>query len=555
MKQKKIFPRQNQIILLKNRKFTDKLIKIPLFFTIAVFFFHLSAVSHAEGKDHGDAFVSASIADARTLIPILASDTASNDIVSSVFNGLVKYDKDLKLTGDLAESWEIKDDGLVIIFHLRKNVKWHDGTPFTAGDVKFTYEKLVDPDVPTPYSGDFKKVSSLEVLDAHTIKVTYVEPFSPGLASWGMHIMPSHILKDENFLTTEFSRNPIGTGPYRFKSWKTGERIDLVFNPDYFEHRPYIDRIIYRVIPDSTTMFLELETRNIDAMDLSPVQYKRLTDVKQFRKNFNKYRYPAFSYTYVGYNLQNDLFKDKRVRQAINYAIDKDEIIEGILLGYGEVCTGPFSPKSWAYNRNVKPFPFDKAKAGQLLSQAGWADSDGDGWLDKDGRKFEFTILTNQGNDLRIKSAEIIQRRLKDVGIKVNIRVLEWAVFINEFINKKRFEAVLLGWSLGLDPDCYDIWHSSKTRQGEFNFISYSNKAVDSLIEEGRRTFDIEKRKEIYARVHEIIYDEQPCLFLYVPDALVALSSRFKGVEPAAYGLMYNFIDWYVPKSEQRYKK
>ncbi|MCK4463679.1 MAG: peptide-binding protein [Candidatus Omnitrophica bacterium] len=526
-----------------------KVLKIPLLVLAAVFFL---TAAYCEDK-YGDAFVTASIADARTLVPILASDSASGEIVGMVFNGLVKYDKFIELTGDLAQSWEIKDDGLTIIFHLRKNVKWHDGRPFTAEDVRFTYGKLIDPDVPTPYSGDFKKVKFFEALNPYTIKITYKEPFSPGLASWGMAIMPKHILENENLLTSSFSRSPIGTGPYKFKRWKSSERIDLVSNHGYFEHTPYIDRYIYKVIPDPSTMFLELQTENIDSMGLSPLQYKRLTDTRYFKKSYRKFRYPSFGYTYMAYNLKSELFTDKRVRQAINYAVDKKEIIDGVLLGLGRICTGPFIPESWAYNKNVKPCPFDVNRAKKLLRTAGWADSDGDGWLDKEGEIFEFTLLTNQGNNLRIKTAEIIQRRLKEVGIKVNIRVLEWAVFINEFVDKKRFEAIILGWSLSRDPDCYDIWHSSKTRPGEFNFISYSNSGVDKLLIEGRRRFDKEKRKEIYHKIHEVLYEEQPYLFLYVPDALPAVHRRFRGIEPAPIGIGYNFIDWYVPKTEQRY--
>ena len=158
------------------------------------------------------------------------------------------------------------------------------------------------------------------------------------------------------------------------------------------------------------------------------------------------------------------------MRQALNYAVDKEEIIKGVLLGLGRVCTGPFVPESWAYNQEVKSAEFSLQKAKGLLLEAGWMDSDNDGWLDKEGARFEFTILTNQGNLERQRAAEIIQARLKDVGIKVKIRVVEWSVFLTEFINKRHFEAVLLGWALGREPDCYDIWHSSKTKEG--NLIS-----------------------------------------------------------------------------------
>ncbi|MFH1753442.1 MAG: peptide-binding protein [Candidatus Omnitrophota bacterium] len=504
---------------------------------------------------YGDAFVSASIGDARTLVPILASDSASGSIVGLVFNGLVKYDKDIKLTGDLAESWEVKNAGLTIIFHLKRGVKWHDGADFTAKDVKFTYEKLIDPEVPTPYSGDFKKIAWLEIIDDYTVKVQYKEIFSPGLASWGMAIMPEHLLRNEDLLKTAFSRDPIGTGPYKFKRWRSGDRIDLVSNHDYFEHRPYIDRYIYRIIPDTTTMFLELQTENVDSMGLSPLQYSRLTGTGFFNERFEKFKYPAFGYTYMGYNLKDERFADKRVRQAINYAVDKEEIIDGVLFGLGRVCTGPFVPESWAYNKDVESAPYDPVRAKGLLIEAGWADSDGDGWLDKGGERFEFTILTNQGNDQRKQTAEIIQRRLKEVGIKVKIRVLEWAVFLNEFIDKRRFEAILLGWGLSRDPDCYDIWHSSKTKEGEFNFVTYTNTNVDWLLESGRGTFDIEARKRAYRAIHQILYDDQPYLFLYVADALPVVHKRFKGVEAAPIGIGHNFIDWHAPETEQRYRQ
>ncbi|MBL7156987.1 MAG: peptide-binding protein [Candidatus Omnitrophica bacterium] len=516
-------------------------------------FFLLASGLWARIPDYGDAFVVGQIGDARTLIPILASDSPSSYIVDLVFDGLLRYNKNVELEGNLAEKWDIEDEGLVIVFHLRKDVKWHDGHPFTAKDVEFTYKSLVDPNVPTPYSGDFKMVKAVEIVDDYTIKVIYREPFAPGLTSWGMPIMPKHILEGKNLLSTDFARNPIGTGRYKFIRWKTGERIDLVSNHEYFRHRPYIDRYIYRVIPDLATMFLELQTLGIDFMSLTPLQYIRQTNTAFFKKRFRTFKYPSFGYTYMAYNLKDVKFRDKRVRQALNYAVDKQEIIDGVLLGQARICAGQFVPESWAFNKDVKPDPFDPSAARAILKKAGWQDTDQDGWLDKDGVRFEFTILTNQGNELRRMTAEIIQRRLKDIGVKVNIRILEWSVFINEFVNKKRFEAIIMGWGLGREPDCYDIFHSSKTKPGEFNFISYSNPEIDNLLIEGRRTFDKEKRKKVYHKIHEILYDDQPYMFLYIPDALVAVHERFQGVESSPIGITYNFIDWWVPKDRQRY--
>jgi len=528
------------------------LMKIKAVFTKTVFLFFILLLLGFR-PDYGDSIVVGSIGEPRTFIPILASDSASGAICGLVYNGLVKYDKDLKLVGDLAEDWDVSEDGLEIIFHLRKDVRWHDGELFTARDVEFTYQSLIDPDVPTPYSGDFKMVEQFEVIDDHTARVIYKEPFSPGLSSWGMNIMPRHLLEGEDLINTKFSRDPIGTGAYKFKVWKTGERVELVSNHDYFEGRPYINRYIYRIIPDQATLFLELRAEGVDYISLTPLQASRQTTSRFFNENFQKFNFPSFGYTYMGYNLKDPRFQDIRVRQAINYAVDKEEIIRGVLLGLGRVSTGPFIPESWAYNKDVKPLEYDPDKARSLLAEAGWEDKDGDGILEKDGMKFSFTIITNQGNEQRKMTIEIMQRRLKEVGIDVKIKIIEWSVFVSEFINKRRFDAVLLGWGLGQDPDMYDIWHSSKTKEGEFNFVSYSNSEIDKLLLDGRQTFDQKKRAEIYHRIHEILYKEQPYLFLYVPDSLPIIHKRFKGIEVGATGIGHNFIKWNVPKNEQRY--
>ncbi len=504
------------------------------------------------GSAYGDIMVEGSIGDASNLIPLLASDSTSHGIAGMVYNGLVKYDKDLHIVGDLASAWEISRDGLVITFHLRKDVKWHDGRPFTAADVLFTYQATIDPRTPTAYAGDFLKVKKAEILDAHTFRATYDKPFAPALMSWSSAILPRHLLAGKDIAKSKLARHPVGTGPYMFKEWVSGQKIVLAANPDYFEGRPYIDGYILRIIPDMATMFLELRARGIDRMGLSPLQFTRQTENNLFRKNFNKYRYLSFSYTYLGYNLQKPLFADKRVRQAISHMINREEIIQGVLLGLGQVATGPYKPGTWAQNDRVKKYPYDPQLARELLAEAGWKDTNGDGILDKDGQPFTFEIITNQGNDVRSKCAEIIQRRLAEVGIIVKIRVIEWAAFVNDFINKRKFDATLLGWTIPLDPDIYDVWHSSKTAPEELNFVSYKNKEVDELLEKGRSTFNQEARKKCYDRIQEILAEEQPYAFLYAPDALPIIDARIRGVEPAPLGIGHNFIKWYVPKEEQR---
>jgi peptide/nickel transport system substrate-binding protein len=514
------------------------------------------AVAVRQGQDvaaYGDILVEGSIGDASNLIPVLATDNASHSISGLIFNGLVKYDRDLNVVGDLAESWDISKDGLVITFHLRKGVRWHDGQPFTAEDVLFTYRLTIDPKTPTAYAGDFLKVKKAEVLDAHTFRVTYDKPFAPALMSWGSSVMPKHLLEGKEVTKSPLARHPIGTGPYRFKEWKTGQKIALVYNPDYFEGRPFLDGRVMRIIPDMATMFLELRARGIDQMGLTPLQYTRQTENQYFRNHFRKYRYLSFSYTYLGFNLQNPMFADRRVRQALACAVNKEELIDGVLLGLGKEASGPFKPETWQYNPDVKRYPYDPKKALELLAEAGWRDTDGDGILDKKGQRFEFELLVNQGNEVRAKTAEIVQRRLAEVGISVKIRVIEWAAFIKEFINKRRFDAVILGWTIPMDPDLYDVWHSSKTGPSELNFISYKNEEVDILLERGRSTFDRNERKRCYDRIQEIMAEDQPYIFLYVPDALPIFNARVRGIDPAPIGIGHNVIRWYVPKEEQKY--
>lgn len=499
---------------------------------------------------YGDMYVAASIGDASYLNPVLARDSASGDVNNLIFNGLVKYDKDLKLIGDLAENWEISPNGLVLKFHLRKNVRWHDGVPFTAEDVKYTYEKLIDPKVQTPYSSDYLLVKNFVVIDTYTVRITYAQPFAPALETWGMGIIPKHVFEKGDFNTNPANRSPIGTGPFKFKEWKTDEKIVLDANPDYYEGKPYISRYVYRIIPDESVQFLELRNESIDEMGLTPDQWKAYPE---FFLKYNKFRYPAFSYTYLAFNLRNPVFAEKKFRQAVAYAIDKSEIINGVLLGMGKAANGPFPPQSWAFDPAVKDYDYNTDLARQLLSELGWKDEDGDGYLEKDGRKLAFTILTNQGNKLRQLSAEIIQSQLKKIGIKADIRVLEWSTFVHQFIDKKNFEAVILGWSLSRDPDQYAIWNSKQTGDGQYNFISYKNSEIDRLLDEGRRTFDQKKRETIYHDVHRILAEDLPYIFLYYPESLPVVHKRFHGPEVAPAGLGWNFFKWWSAKEDQKY--
>ncbi len=507
-----------------------------------------------DSSKFGDSLIEGSIGEPSNLIPILATDAASHSVAGLIYNGLLKYDKNLNLVGDLAYKWEISSDKKIITFHLRKGIKWHDGKDFTSKDVKFTYETIIDNNTPTAYDSDFRIIEKVETPDDYTVKIHYKYPYAPALSSWTMNILPEHKLKGIPITKSDLQRAPIGTGPYKFKEWKSGHSITLEAYENYYEGRPNLDRYTMKIIPDTSTMFLELLNKNIDLMGLSPLQFSKQTDNPRFVEQYNKYSYLSNSYTYIGYNLKHRFFQDKRVRQALSYATPKDDIIKGVLFGLGEPADGPFKPGTVWYTDNVTKYKYDIEKAKLLLKEAGFEDKNGDGILEKDGVPFSITITTNQGNTTRSSIAEILQHSWKKIGVKVEIRILEWATFITEYINKRNFDVVILGWTIPMEPDPYDVWHSSRCGGKNLNFICYQNKEVDKLIEQGRVEFDIEKRKNIYHKIAQILADDQPYTFLYYPKALIALHKRFKNVEEAPAGIMHNFIDWYVEKDQRRYK-
>ena len=517
-----------------------------------------AAAARGGKPDYGDTLIEALPANISGLIPNITGDKYSHDAVALIYNGLVTHDKDTNLIPELAESWDLAPTCLDLTFKLRKNVRWHDGHPFTADDVVFTHRLMVDPKTPSPYKDDFLQVASVTASDPYTVHVRYKEPFAKAIMTWSQTMLPRHLL--ERYMLEgklrEAPQNftaPVGTGPYRFSEIRSGEKIVVVANPDYYAGPPYIARIVYRIIPSQATIFLELKARGIDASTLTALQYKRQTDYPAFQKAYNKFRYPANVYTYLGLNHKDPRFADKRVRQAFAYAINKRDLIEGVRLGLAREATGPFKPGTWVYNPNVRTYPYDPARARALLAEAGWKTTNADGLLVKDGQPFTFELLISQGSDEGRKIAEVIQAQLREIGVGVELRVLEWAAFLKEHIKKRRFTAAAMAWGIGLDSDQYSIWHSSQTGPDEFNFISYANAEVDQLLERGRKTCLQSERKRAYDRMQEILAEEQPLIFLFFRDTLPVVASRVRGIAPGPIGIEYNMYEWYVPKRLQLY--
>ncbi|WP_200762771.1 peptide-binding protein [Nitrosophilus alvini] len=468
--------------------------------------------------------------------PILATDSASSTIASHIFNGLVKYDKNGNVTGDLAKSFYFENDR-TLIFKLRDNVYWHDGEKFSAKDVVFTYKTIISPKVFTPYASEFRFVESVEAIDDLTIKVVYKKPYFKALETWMMGILPEHVLRDEkDLMTSSFNQKPIGTGPYKLKNFSVSSDIELVANEEYFEHKPYIDKIVYHFIPDPSTQFLMLKSHKLDVGGLSPLQYERQIDEK-FKEYYKIVEQISHGYTYLGFNLKKEKFKDKRVREALSLAIDRKELVDILFFSHGRVCTGPFLPGTFAYNDNIKPLKPDLKRAKMLLIEAGYDEK----------HPLTFEIATNSNNSIRLYAAQIIQYQLAKIGVKVKIKAMEWQAFLNTVVHPRNFETILLGWSLGLTPDAYPLWHSDSDKPGGFNLVGYKNEEVDRLISEAESIIDRKKLGEVYKKIFKLIADDKPYLFLYIPNSITVVNRKITPIEPSIVGIFHNEIDWIKP--------
>ncbi len=502
--------------------------------------------------DYGGRIVMGSIGEPSNLIPYLASDSASQEVAALLYTAPLEYDKDWNIVKLAAESWEVEEDGTFMRFKLREGLKWQDGAPLTADDVTFTYKLMVNPSTPTAYAADFLNIAEYKQTGPLSFEVRYDAPYARSAITWMHPILPKHILEGQNIASTPFARNPVGAGPFKLKSWETGSRVVLEANDLYFKGRPYIDEVVYRIIPDLTTIFLEAKAGKIDFLGLTPQQYLRQTSGPDWDKNWKKYKYLAPGYTFLGFNLTSPLFADERVRQALSYAVNRESVIKGALMGMGEPTIGPYKPGTWVYNTAITPYAYDPERAKALLAEAGWTPGEDGVLVNSDGRRFSFTILVNQGNEERVKVATIIQREFQAVGVECSIRTVEWAAFLKEFVNKGNYDALILAWNILDDPDIFDVWHSSAISENGLNFVHYANSEVDALLEKAHITVDRAERKVLYDRFQEILHKEQPYLFLYVPYSLPMVQARFRGIEPAPAGITYNFDRWWVPKALQR---
>ena len=446
----------------------------------------------------------------------------------------------------LPELLGIAEHNPIVTFYLQRGVRWHDGVPFTADDVQFTYQSLVNPKNASPRASSFDSIKSVEVLDPLTVRMTYKRLFSTAIIEWQMGIIPKHLLDDAalereqarsslskearasfSMRNSEFNRAPVGTGPWRFSEWRQDQFIHLRRNDDYWGKKVEYRDVFFRVIPDYLTMELEFQAGALDRYDAPPHQAARYRKDPAYRV-LDKRR--GF-YSYIGYNSRRPLFQDVRVRRALGMAIDVDAIIKYVLSGEGRRSTGPFYSNTPYNDPAVQPLPYDPARALALLAEAGWK-KNARGMLEKDGKPLAFTLVTNNGNPQRKAIITIAQEAWRKLGIDCKIQSFEWTVFLEDFVHKLNFDAVVLAWvGADINPDRYQLWHSSQTGPFQLNFAGYKNPRVDELIEKIREEYDFDAQVALTHQIHRLVADDQPFTFLYEPTEPIVIDKRVVEVE------------------------
>lgn len=468
----------------------------------------------------------------------------------------------------LAESWEISQDKLTYTIHLRRNVFWHDTTdpttgrtfaqvPVTARDFAFYIDVIRNPGIHCePVRNYYSDLDRLEVIDDCTFRVVWREPyFLSESMTLGLSPLPRHFYAFSADTPDEFNENDernrmiVGCGPWVFDHWEKGNEVVFRRNENYYGLKPHLKLVRYKMIKEPNAALQALRKGEVDRTGLTTDQWSDQTGDELFADRLRKIQETRRVYFYIGWNLRTEKFADRRVRQAMTCLTDRERILKDVYRGLGRIVTGPFFIDSPCYDPAIQPFPFDMEKARQLLAEAGWADTDGDNILDKNGQRFEFTFLLISNHPYYSRIAPIMKEDMAKAGVIMNILEMEWNVY-TERLNEWNFDACGLGWSLSYEQDPFQLWHSSEARKKKSsNHCGFENAEADRIIESARREFDAARRNEMYRRFHAIIHEEQPYTFLASPYSLTAIHRRYRNVN--VYPLGTDLNSFWVPLAEQ----
>ncbi|HHY94728.1 MAG TPA: hypothetical protein GX513_06920 [Firmicutes bacterium] len=506
------------------------------------------------------------------LNPLIWPTTYDTNITQLVFDGLVKPNEKLELVGDLAEKWEFSQDRKTVTFHLRKGVKWHDGQPFTANDVAFTLKSLADPNydggsysrvepilgAAEYHDGKAKDIEGIKVIDQETICITTKDVYSPILAALSIAIVPEHILKNvpiANWQKDQFNRQPVGTGPFKFVKWESGQYVELEANKDYFEGAPKIDRIVFK-FGDQNTMLAAFLNKEVDVCqvpvgEVDSVKGLDWADLVVF---------DSLSFQYVGLNLLNPALADPNVRQALAQAVNREQIVKSLLRGYGKITNVPFPTSHWSYDPSFPGWAYDPAKAKELLDAAGWKLNEKTGIREKDGQQLKFTLYYPTGNLVRMQYAPILQQNFQAIGVKLELQAMDFPTLVTKLLprdasgkmrpNKASdFDMFLLGFGVELDPDEYrPYFHSAYRPPKGYNFCSYVDPEMDRLLEDSVKEVDQGKRADLFHQIGRKLGQDLPWIPMYTDQELYVVNKHLHNFKPGIHGLSRNVLEWYLTK-------
>ncbi|QDR80995.1 peptide ABC transporter substrate-binding protein [Sporomusa termitida] len=494
-----------------------------------------------------------SLQEPNTLNPLLSDLLATAEVGKLIFSGLVitgdkgEWLPDLAVDVPTTANGGVTADGLTVTYRLRPGVTWHDGTPFTAEDVKFTWQLIMNRNVNIVARDGYDRISAIDTPDRNTVVVKFREYYAPYLTLFTT-VLPKHKLETEsNINKAAFNRAPVGTGPFKFKEWQVAEAISFEANPAYYRGKPVLDSIIYRVIPDANILLTQLKSGELDLV--GNIGFSYLEQVKAIN-GIRTVITPTMIWEHMDFNLDNPLFKDVRVRKAITSAIDRQAIVDNVLKGAAGPAYGDQSPLSWAYNPMQQPPARDVNAARDLLGQAGWQPG-ADGIMTSNNKKLAFSLAVPSGNKLREQTAETIAEQLKEIGVLVEIRSLDPVVFFADTLKNRQFETAIYAWVAGLDPDNLNLWHSRKipSRANAYagqNYPGWRNPEIDTLSETGVRTIDVSGRKDIYFRIQTLLREECPVVPLYFRGNIDAVKTVVVNYQPnpTPSGNFWNAWQW-----------
>lgn len=493
----------------------------------------------AAGPPYGGRFVYPVRAEPPTL-DFIAGDQTSALVDRLVGDSLVDRDAAMRPVPRLASSWEFSRDGRILTFHLRPGVRFHDGAPCTGADVVYTYDRVIDPRSRAVGRIDaFLPIEKVESPDPLVVRVTYRSPYAPALDAWTVPILPRHLFpKEADFASSPVHRAPIGTGPFRFASWEPGRRIVLTANADYWGGRPYLDAIVFQVIPSQETTLQALLAGEIDYAPLTPVQWEARASSPAFSARFTSIRFVPLFFYYIAWRSDgsNPFFADPAVRRAMGLALDREGYVRSVLRGMGEVASSLLPGRG----PGAAPPRYDPGAAAALLDGAGWRVDPSTGLRARDGIPFRFTLLIFSGGEDHVRFSQVAQESLRRIGVEMSIERLDWPTLWSR-LKQGRFQAVLSGFLSGVDPDgLYALLHSSQIGGGQ-NYAAFRDPQVDRWLEGARTTLDAGERRRLYDEIDRRVMHLQPYSLLFSPAIQAALARRVHNVRPSPRGI----LDWH----------